>query len=143
MRAFFLTSFFILFGCAALKPPPQQVAAPTVSYSRDIQPIFTLKCAECHRIIVPRVVAPGKAIQEQAKGGLVLTSYGSLMAGGASGQVVVPGKPGESLLVSMIRGTAKTKEGKERPRMPIGGTPLTEDQIQKIEKWIEEGAKNN
>jgi mono/diheme cytochrome c family protein len=147
MKAVFGIVLIFLLGCAALTQPPPKGPAQAVSYSRDVQPILAFKCVECHRTAIPaRGIAPGKAregVGGLPKGGLVLTSYGSLMAGGASGQVVIPGKPQESLIIAMIRGSAKDKEGKARPKMPIGATPLTEEQIQKIEKWIEEGAKNN
>ena len=53
-----------------------------VDYQTEIQTIFTANCTGCH----------GNS------GGLSLTSYGSVMAGGNSGAVIEPGNHGGSLL---------------------------------------------
>jgi hypothetical protein len=54
--------------------------------------------------------------------------------------LVVPGDPDSSYLYQKIEGTA----GIKGRRMPFNGPPyLTDGQIQVIERWIEQGAKNN
>jgi mono/diheme cytochrome c family protein len=109
-------------------PPPAGTPAPTatpggnatVSYRRDIQPIFNRNCVSCHG---------GQA-------GLYLDSYDHVMAGSARGRVIVPGDPQASELVRRIRGLSQ-------PRMPMGGAPLPPSDIDAIVTWIAEGTPNN
>jgi len=54
--------------------------------------------------------------------------------------LVIPGDPESSYLYQKLEGTA----GIAGLRMPRNGPPfLTDGQIEVIERWIEEGAKNN
>lgn len=101
------------------------VASQTLtSYSGEIQPIFNNNCAGggCH--------VGGMA------NGLSLSSYSSLMQGGNSGAVVVPGNPNSSIIIRRL-------EGDITPQMPFGRAPLSASDIQKIRDWIEEGALDN
>lgn len=86
----------------------------------DVAPIFNARCLPCHSAQV-------------RQGRLDITNYKALLASGR-GRNVVPGKPEESRLVLLVRGTMQ-------PRMPQGGAPLTEEEIQKIADWIAAGAK--
>lgn len=67
------------------------------------------------------------------KGGLSLTSRAGLLAGGDSGPAVVPGKPGESLLLAAV-GYAN-----DDLRMPPDGK-LPADEIAVLVRWVQEGA---
>ena len=91
----------------------------TVSYAREIQPIFDGKCVICHGSL----------------GGLALTSHEALAVGGNSGPSAVPGDAAGSLLVRRIDGTIA-------PQMPMGA-PLSEQEVGLIRTWIDEGALNN
>ncbi len=93
---------------------------PTISFAFDIQPIFTKDCIRCH----------GGA------GGLSLDSYARVIEGGISGAIVIPGNPGQSLIVHRLDGT-------QPPTMPADGPPLTGPEIDRIRQWILEGALNN
>jgi Planctomycete cytochrome C len=99
------------------QPPP-----PTVSYHQQVAPILALHCHSCH----------GDA------GGLSTRSHAELMRGGDMGPVVKPGDPDGSLLVHFIEG----RRGDEH-RMPLGGRPLTKEQIALIRRWIAEGANED
>jgi hypothetical protein len=55
---------------------------------------------------------------------------------------VLPFKPDSSYLVHKIQGTQATVGG-SGGRMPLGGTPLSAEQITLIRAWIAAGAKNN
>lgn len=98
----------------------------TVSYSADIDPIFTVHdCKICHTAgITPH---------------LDLSSYEGLMRGSDNGPVVIPGDADHSLLF--------LKVALESPpfgaRMPLGRAPLPVSKIRLIEDWINQGAKNN
>jgi len=99
-------------------------SVPQLSYSSDIQPIFNSNCAgsQCH--------VGGTA------NGLSLASYSSLMAGGNSGAVVLPGNPDGSIIVRRL-------EGNIQPQMPFGRSPLPQATINMIRDWIAQGAHNN
>src|SRR6185295_8179426 len=61
-----------------------------------------------------------------------LASAADARKGGAHGSAVMPGKPGESLILRMISG--------DKPMMPMQGTPLSPTEIHEIRTWIEQGA---
>lgn len=111
----------------AASPPaaadiPRATGKETVSFLRDLAPLVHEKCAACH----------GR--ERRAGGQLSLLTAAQLFQGGESGRPVVPGKPGESLLLGKLKGTA------EGERMPLREPPLADDLIAKFEKWITEGA---
>jgi mono/diheme cytochrome c family protein len=86
---------------------------------RRIAPIFQEKCISCHN-------------PKKSKGGLDLTTRASLLEGGQSGPVVVPGKASGSFLVKLISGP--------KPKMPLKGQPLTRRQVEAMSRWIDQGA---
>lgn len=98
-----------------------QIPAEDVSYQEHIQPLFNLKCAHsgCHN-------------SEDRAANLDLTSYGTTVN---NISIVSPGNPEGSRLVWAIRG--------ETPNVmpPLNYPPLTQNQIEGIITWIEEGAK--
>ncbi len=61
--------------------------------------------------------------------GLDLRTLAGVMAGGSNGPVVVPGNPDGSRLWMMVR------DGK----MPMGGSPLSDEDKQILRDWIEKG----
>jgi hypothetical protein len=83
-----------------------------ITFAKDILPLFEGKCKTCHI--------------KTAKGDLSLSSYESLMKGSASGPVVVPGSPDESLLVQIMQD--------DHPRQLEG------QDLQKLMAWIAAGA---
>ncbi len=102
---------------------PVLCAAPgTVSYTRDVAPLFRLNCNGCHH--------PGKE-----KGGVDLTSVASILKGGKHGPGVVPGDPAAGVLLGEVRGPD--------PAMPKEGDPLLASAVQLIEAWIREGARDD
>ena len=103
----------------------------TVSFTTDIQPIFTTTCMVCH--------AP-----PQLSGNMDLSpgaGYGSLANVVSSGYPpavrVVPGDPTLSVLYHKVFGT-----GQYGSAMPLGGT-ISQSDLTKIQTWIAEGARNN
>ncbi len=116
-----------LFPVAAEEPEKDAPAADApVSFNRDIRPILVEHCQGCHQ-----PAKPG--------GGLVLTSYEHLRKGGESEEPgVVPGKPEESTLYTYV----VAEEGEE-PLMPKDAPPLTPDEVEKIRRWILQGAKDD
>ena len=94
-------------------------ATDGVSFGQ-VRAILRDSCEHCHD-------------EETAEGSLVLKSYDTLIAGGESGNPIVPGKSGSSLLVQAI-------EGRVKPRMPYKEDPLSQAEIATIRRWIDAGA---
>ncbi len=61
-------------------------------FESKIRPVLVKNCYECH-----------SAKSAKLKGGLLLDSREGILAGGDTGQVIVPGKPAESLLIKSLR----------------------------------------
>ncbi len=96
-------------------------AAATVSFSKDVMPIFQATCIKCH------------GGSDGTKGDLSLKTYEDMMKGGQDGAVIDPGSAATSLLVKQI----------QSGKMPKRGSKLPQAQIDLIAKWVTEGAKNN
>ena len=109
-----------------------------VSFSQQVQPILTDRCAfgGCHASTSP---AAGQSLAE----GLAYVSLVNLPSQELpSMDRVEPGDPDQSYLVHKIQGTHLAVGGSGL-RMPRGQEPLSEDQINLIRAWIEQGARNN
>ncbi len=100
---------------------PAATGKETVSFSRDIAPLLISNCNGCHYN------------GTRNSGGLQFNAYTGLIKGGDSGGALKPTKPDESLLIKKLRGT-------EGARMPMGRSPLSDEQIQLVATWIKEGA---
>ena len=103
-------------------------APRNVSYAKEVQPILTKNCSECH--------APGQ--QGFTASGLDTTSHEALMKGGKYGALIKPGDAFTSALNMLV-------EGRVDPsiHMPHGRKKLSDDEIAVLKVWVNEGAKNN
>ncbi len=90
-------------------------------FENKIRPVLVQRCYECH-----------SAGSEELGGSLLLDSPVGLAKGGQSGPVVVPGKPGKSLLISALK-----YDGVEMPP----AEPLPPGTIAHFVKWVRDGAK--
>ncbi len=117
-----------LAAVAALAWPAAAQAADPVSFKNHVSVIINNRCVACHQ--------PGG--DGFAKSGLDLRSYDSLMKGTKHGPVVVPGDAFTSNLNVLIEGRAATTI-----RMPHNQPPLSAHEIAVIQRWVNEGAKNN
>ncbi len=96
-----------------------------VSYWTEVRPIFQTHCQGCHQ--------PAKR-----SGEYVMTAFDLLIGGGESGEAaIVAGDPKASYLIDQIT----PEDGKAE--MPVGKPPLSEVEIAKVVRWVEEGAKND
>ena len=108
----------LLASVAAAAPlPPEQLDF----FESKIRPVLASECIECHGA-------------DKQKGGLRLDFREGWKAGGETGAAIVPGKPGESLLLRSIRHEdPDLKMPKKRPK-------LSDASIADFEKWIAQGA---
>ena len=98
-------------------------AAPTgqgesALFEQNIRPLLESKCLRCHDAKV-------------RKADLDLSTHASILKGGESGPVVVPGKPDESPLYEMVRDGLMPADKKNK---------LTPEQVESLRRWIEAGA---
>lgn len=107
-------------ACAPKGGRLERVAAPHGASFTQVRAILRDSCEHCHN-------------DEKAEASLVLKSYDTLVAGGESGNPIIPGKSDSSLLVQLI-------EGRVKPRMPYKEDPLSKAEIDTIRRWIDAGA---
>ena len=142
-------------ACGDFTPPSDataglpDVAVAQPSFTRDVQPIFTKRCAlgGCHSAA-------------SAQFGLILDAshaYDAIVGhasatGPIEGQTtmrfVKPGDHTESWLWRRIQADPALRVSpaygnSPAPRMPLAATPLTANQITTIMNWIDEGAPRN
>lgn len=107
-------------------PEPAHALPPSatrhVDFIKDIQPILSKQCYECHG-------------SEKQKGALRLDQKTAALKGGDSGPLLVAGNSAESLLVQAVAGTRA-----DLAQMPKKRDPLTPEQIRLIRTWIDQGA---
>ena len=94
-------------------------AEPPPTYDEHVLPIFREKCCGCHN--------PGKR-----SGGLDLTSYQQMQAGGNSGEVLAAGDPDGSYLWQVA-------SHESEPVMPPNADRIPEDMLAVLKKWIAGG----
>jgi formate dehydrogenase gamma subunit len=89
------------------------VAAGPATWEGAIQEVLGARCGACHG--------------DAAAGGLDVTTYEGLLAGGASGAALVPGDPEAGSIVAILG---------------AGGHPgsLSDDELTALQDWIAEGA---
>lgn len=100
----------------------QEIVFPesNVSYRNHVDPFLTLACGQCHGTINPA-------------GDIVLTTYDGLLF--SRPNLVVPGKPDESLLIQVLELVLNHPVGN------LAGIPP--NQVNGMRTWVEEGAEQN
>lgn len=96
-------------------------AKDKVDFDKQIRPLFQERCYKCH--------GPDK----QASG-LRLDKRQEALAGGDSGLAIVPGDNTSGLLLKFVQ-----SEDAEQV-MPPQGDRLSDEQIELLKSWIEDGA---
>lgn len=111
----------ILFAAAWIALLVESALAEPISFTRQVAPILVRNCQTCHG---PR----------EPKGNYQLSSFQQLLKPGETESApIVPGKPVDSYLFTLLTAT-------DESRMPKNGGPLAAEQIDVIKRWIEEGA---
>jgi YVTN family beta-propeller protein len=132
LAAIFSLCLFAALSCSHEITPPEPPIESidydgigNIVYSQHIQPIFNQKCtsAGCHN-----------SLDRQHE--LDLTSWESLIRGAEHGACIIAGNAEHSLLIEHVKGEIE-------PRMPFNREPLPEKVIHFLERWIDEGAKND
>ncbi|WP_255462391.1 c-type cytochrome domain-containing protein [Granulicella sp. WH15] len=113
-------------GKSQIQPqtPSSDDAARPEFYLTRVKPIFAANCARCHGGMNHR-------------GGLNMDSRAGMMRGGHDGVILVPGDPGRSTLVKLMRHEGPAND--PRP-MPPNKPRMSDADIAIVERWIKAGA---
>ena len=124
----FVTGLLAIISSGVVSPLAVVSAAEPrgVDFNRDIRPILSDHCFECH--------GPDA---EQRQAGLRLDTKEELFRKTAEHSNVVPGKAGESELFRRI----SSSDPDEQMPPPDSGRKLSPEQIAAIRRWIESGAE--
>ena len=95
-------------------------SAEPINFAEEVWPILKSRCFHCHDAA-------------SAQGELRLDEHDSVLAGGHSGQTII-GTIDDSELLRRI------KSEEDGYRMPKDEVPLTVEEVERIERWIEAGA---
>ncbi len=108
-----------------MKKPKIKVAKPdgteTVSFKKDIAPMFVKFCYRCHSGNNP-------------DSGFSVETFEKILIGGDSGEVLIPGNLEQSRLFRLTGGL-------ENPRMPQGQARITRKNYEDLKAWVKEGIK--
>src|SRR5262245_27533148 len=94
--------------------------SPAVEFNRDIRPILSDNCFQCHG---PDAAKRKKNLRLDQESG--------------ARKVVVPARPEESELFLRLR----DEDDAHRMPPPASGRRLTPQQIEQVRRWIEQGAR--
>jgi mono/diheme cytochrome c family protein len=128
MRGFFAGFGIVAIGLISLKlgqVGAQEDASKPEFYTTKVKPIFETNCGRCH-------------LGTNHRGGLNLDTRDAMLKGGHDGAVIVPGDPGKSLLVKLIR-----HEGPADDPMPMPPPPkekISDADIATVTAWVKAGA---
>jgi mono/diheme cytochrome c family protein len=115
-----------MLGVAFAASAPAVRADAKVDFNREIRPLLTSKCGQCH--------GPD---DKARKAGLRLDVRERATKPLKSGETaIVPGKPGESAMIARIMAT----DDDDVMPPPKHGPRLKEEEIATLRKWIEQGA---
>lgn len=116
MKRLTLLSLFAVLPFSGLAASGQE----KINFEDHVKPIFRDKCLSCHNT-------------NKKSSDLDLSSYSSLMQGGASGAVIEPGNSGNSYLYMLM-------SHQSEPYMPPNSDKLPDDILATVQKWIDGGA---
>jgi mono/diheme cytochrome c family protein len=98
----------------------EEMASSLELFKGGVRDVLVQQCVNCHG-------------GEETHGEFDLTTREGLLKGGEQGPAVVAGKPGESLLMKLVRHAGD-------PHMPQDADKLPDDEIARLEAWIAAGA---
>jgi WD40 repeat protein len=116
---------FLLSLCLLCFIGSESIAADPTYWS-DVRPILRKHCTVCH--------SERKLSEIELSAGLALDKPENILKGSKANKVLVPGKPDESLIVTLLASKDKKRA------MPLDADPIPEADIATIRKWVGLGA---
>ncbi len=93
-------------------------------FTTRVRPVFEANCYRCHGGM-------------NYRGGLSMQTRAGLLKGGHEGAVLVPGDPGKSVLVRLMRHQGPANDPRPMPPSP---PRVSEADIGTVERWVKAGA---
>ena len=122
----FVVSLLLISGCSR-----------QVSFEKEVMPILSSSCLSCH---------DGSG-EGSSTSGFSVKSYADVMKGTQFGKVVVPGDSSSSTIYRLIGHKAdpsiQMPPHHDATRASVVLEPLSSAQIETIQLWIDQGARNN
>ena len=103
--------------------PSLAIADDVVTFDDNVMPLLRQRCGSCHN-------------PDKKAGGLDITTYTGLMAGGGSGGSIEPGDASASYLYRLV-----TQE--DEPKMPPDSPPIPAEEQAVLKRWIDGGVMEN
>ena len=130
--ALFLCIFILVTAFQQQKPKKNhkektKAHVSTVSYKKDVVPIFKKYCLPCH------------TEDQMNPSQLYLDNYDDMIKGGKHGSPIVASQPDSSFIVKKL--SMEPPFGDPMPLKRKGAFP--EDTLSILKKWIAQGANNN
>ena len=117
----------IIIGAIWLAPQFTVIAAQDVQFNRDIRPILSGRCFQCH--------GPD---EKNRKAGLRLDTFEGATKDRGGYKAISPGKPEESELLKRV---TSHEAGEVMPPPAAKKEPITPAEAALIQRWIAQGAK--
>ncbi|MBL7921194.1 MAG: hypothetical protein JNJ40_12825 [Bacteroidia bacterium] len=110
-----------------------KISYAETAFPNEIGEIIIKKCATsgCHN-----------DISKEAAAGLSLTSWNRMFEGSNGGAIVIPYRPDLSTLIYYINSYSEYGTIQLVPKMPFGGSALTNSEVKTIYDWVSNGAPN-
>ena len=110
-----------LIGQTAVASPGEPTSEQLEFFEKKVRPLFIERCYNCH------------SADTKPAGGLRVDDRNGILLGGDNGPAIVPGDAEKSLIIKRVR------QQDAKRRMPRDSDPLSEAEINIIEKWIADG----
>ena len=127
-----LMSILIVLTSTSCKKDVEEDLGPydrVVSYEKDVQPIFNQNCISCHPASGDLSLLPGDSYDNLVN--VISPNYFPEVR-------VKPFRADSSVVCHKLHGIENYGH-----LMPLNGIPLEAEEIETIEAWIDQGAKNN
>ncbi len=103
-------------------------AETTIEFNRDIRPILSGNCYECH--------GPDAAQRKGGNDGLRLDTQSGAFEDLGGTAAIIPGDPGASLLIQRII----TQDPDDLMPPPESGKQISDEELSTLKEWIKQGA---
>ena len=126
-------------GAVQARSEETAASEPTISFQRQVLPIFEQHCVSCHSLGALGAISSH----------LDLTSYRGLREGSVAGTIIIPYHAERSPLMRYVKYNWQSSDKKTQSndksslKMPPLGPQLSLQEIEDISDYINQGAKNN
>ena len=117
---------FVALGAFWHSPPATAIAAQDVQFNRDIRPLLSGRCFQCH--------GPD---EKNRKAGLRLDTFEGATKDRGGYKAIAPGKPDDSELLKRVT----AHDASVMPPVSAKKAAITVEEAELLRRWIQQGAK--